>query len=76
MTDAQTGGMKGNATTDHLLTLKEAIRIAKSQRKKVYPNSSGCNQGLPQGMDRCNYVRNVQRGTEHENMVHHQDNER
>ena len=37
MTDAQTGDIKGRATPDHLLTLKEAIRIAKSQRKKVYP---------------------------------------
>ena len=32
MTDAQAGG-RGRATTDHLLTLKEAINIAKSQRK-------------------------------------------
>ena len=36
MTDAQAGGIRGRATTDHLLTLKEAINIAKSQRKQVY----------------------------------------
>ena len=36
MTDAQSGGTRGRATTDHLLTLKEAINIAKMQRKKIY----------------------------------------
>ena len=36
MTGAQAGGIRRRATTDHLLTLKEAINIAKSQRKQVY----------------------------------------
>ena len=36
MTDAQAGGIRGRTTTDHLLTLKEAINIAKTQRMKIY----------------------------------------
>ena len=36
MTGAQAGGTRGRATTDHLLTLKEAIKIARRQRKKIY----------------------------------------
>ena len=36
MTDAQAGGTRGRAITDHLLALKEVINIAKTQRKKIY----------------------------------------
>ena len=36
MTDAQAGSIRGRALTNHLLTLKEAISIARSQWKQVY----------------------------------------
>ena len=36
MTDAQAGGQKGRATTDHLLILKEAINAARTQKQPVY----------------------------------------
>ena len=36
MTDAQVGGQKGRATTDHLLILKEAINAARTQKQPVY----------------------------------------
>ena len=36
MSDAQAGGMKGRATTDHILALKELINIAKKIMKKSY----------------------------------------
>ena len=36
MTDAQAGGQKGRAITDHLLTLKEAINAARTQKQPVY----------------------------------------
>ena len=35
MTDAQAGGQKGRATTDHLLILKEAINAARTQKQPV-----------------------------------------
>ena len=33
MTQAQAGGQKGKATTDHLLIIKELIQKAKEQKK-------------------------------------------
>ena len=36
MTDAQAGGIKGRATVDHILVLKEIANIAKKQKKGVY----------------------------------------
>ena len=33
--DAQAGGIKGRATVDHILVLKEIIQIAKDNRKNV-----------------------------------------
>ena len=36
MTEAQAGGQKGKATTDHLLIIKELIQKAKQQRKPIY----------------------------------------
>ena len=36
MTDAQAGGQKGRATTDHLLIHKEAINAARTQKQPVY----------------------------------------
>ena len=35
MSDAQAGGMKGRATVDHILILKELVHIAKCERKKT-----------------------------------------
>ena len=35
MSDAQAGGIKGRATVDHILILKEIIQIAKSNKKNV-----------------------------------------
>ena len=36
MNDVPAGGTSGRATTDHLLTRKEAINITKTQRKNIY----------------------------------------
>ena len=36
ISDAQAGGKKGRATTDHLLVVKELINIAKKKRKPLY----------------------------------------
>ena len=36
ISDAQAGGKKGRATTDHILVLKELISIAKLQKKPLY----------------------------------------
>jgi hypothetical protein len=36
ITDAQAGGKKGRATTDHLLVLKETIKQVRHQKKTVY----------------------------------------
>ena len=35
MTDAQAGGIKGRATVDHILVLKELANIAKSDKKQL-----------------------------------------
>ena len=35
MSDAQAGGIKGRATVDHILILKELVHIAKCERKKT-----------------------------------------
>ena len=36
MTQAQAGGQKGKATTDHILILKELVTKAKEQKKPIY----------------------------------------
>ena len=42
MTDAQAGGVKGRATVDHILILKELVNIAKKQKKIADIDIHGC----------------------------------
>ncbi len=50
---AQAGGIEGNATVDHLITLKEVIRHQR-QRKNCLPHIPRCTKSLWQSMARCN----------------------
>jgi hypothetical protein len=36
ISDAQAGGKKGRATTDHLMILKDMIQVTKNQNKPAY----------------------------------------
>ena len=50
---------------------KRSNKHSQITKKTSIRHVPGCNQSLWQGMDRRNHVRDVQKGTKHENMVHH-----
>ena len=43
MTDAQAGGIKGRATVDHILVLKELVNAAKKKKTTTHLSIPRCN---------------------------------
>ena len=63
MTEAQAGGQKGKATTDHINTINTIIAYSKSRKKKTTPIHSipRRNKGIRQSMVKCHPICNAQK---------------